>query len=467
MTCYTPADGITYTAAIEMLRSLASCPASQMAKKKSAKSAPKAAQPSPARKRKSAPITRDVGPQAKGPRLQKLRAILMLVEATAEFPDVTTFAAVELHGDVSVSSSDSTESKKYIEEDKNYADTVSFTMNSNEVLNTLVNFCDVWIEHGCSKCIRFGFYSPNNYTAESNTERTKALGITWPTGPMLKSLKELDFDCPNVLDSAKRAVLSEYESQAARHGLTSTPSSCPLGRLEILQGWSDERWKEYFRQIQWKFGEDDAEEIIDEIVTAIQRSPAYSQQLAGKEQLIIAVLLDELDKRQALPDRTRRLIHVAEVLLVFKNVETGTVILPDPTWQAWERLPPPTDTRNIADKVVAVCPDVTAQKLGRWARRAASSLDEQRAFAGDKGTLALKWRIIYDACEEALTEDIATPPADETAMEAAMSVLLETAKERFRQLKTQYTYKLSSDPSIEGLVYELFDSCYLSFEGAT
>lgn len=418
------------------------------------------------RKKSLPPLTRDVGKQSKGPRLQRLRAVLLLVKATADYPDTNAFAAVEFQGDVFLATADATKSDEYVEENKNYDPSVSFTMNRHEVVNSLVAFCDLWVSKGCSRHVHFGYYTPNGYTTENETERTKRLGIDWPDEAMLKYLTDKDFDNPKVLAAAKSAVIDEYLQQASKHDQSSSMNSAthPLGNLSLLRSWSDDQWKDFFKHIEWKFGEDDADTIMQSIVEAIQASPAYNSQLAGKEEQIIALLLDRIDRRQAVVDPTQRFVHVAEVILAFKEVETGTVTLPDPTWEMWSQLPAPSDTRNIEDKVTAFCPGAPQATIARLSRRAAASMIEQRSLGDDKQVLALKFQI-YDACEEALSSlQLTNGVVDESQFDTVLQKLLESAAERFTHCSQQYHYKMVSLPSVQAMVYELFDSCYLSFD---
>ncbi|MDB5345774.1 MAG: hypothetical protein JWP89_4151 [Schlesneria sp.] len=417
--------------------------------------------------KKKPQVTRDVGLQSKGPRLQKLRAVLLLIEATMTYPESHAYAAVEFQGDVFIGSGAASGGQEYVEENKYYDPSVSFTMNSNEVLNPLVGFCDLWISKGCSKHLLFGFYTPNHFTTEKNTERTRTLGIEWPDGAMLDFLASGRIEAPKVLDAAKRAVIGEYEEQVERHKVADLEvhGSSPLCNLSMIKAWSDAQWKLFFLQIQWKFGEDDAAKIQQAILDAIQRSPAYNEQLAGKELQIVALLMDRIDMRQAIRDRTQRFIHVSDVILAFKEVEAGTVKLPDPTWQMWERLPKPTDTRNIKDKVTSFCPTVRPAIVERWSRRATQSLVEQRAFENDKQILALKYHV-FDACEEKLSNDMdGQMTVDSAALETLMQSVINTAVKRVAECSEQYTYRVKSATSIEAMVYELVDSCYLSFKG--
>ncbi len=444
-----------------------------MAKKKATKPSKPPSPPGTnvpaARKRKSPAITRDVGVQSKGQRLQRLRAVLLLIKSAEGYPETTSYAAVEFQGDVFLSSADPTKSTQYVEENKNYDPNIHFTLNSHEILNSLVAFCDCWISKDLSKHIRFGFYTPNVWGSESNTDKTKSLFIEWPDKPMLELFASGLYSHPKFLEAAKRSIIGEYERQATCH--SSVPNDAafhsPLSHLAMIKGWDDEQWLAFFTQIEWRFGKDDANTIWQTVVDAIQRCPLFNEQLSGKEGQIISVLTDLIDKRQALPDPTQRVLHVAEVLLAFKNVETGKVNLPDPLWEMWETLPPPTDTRNLASKVIAVCPNVNKDRLTAWSRKAAQSMMEQRAHPDDKQVLSVKYRV-YEACEAKLLQlrELAqSTQVDEAKLTTMMESLLAVASEHFAECSKQYHYTLHGTPTVQAIVFELFDSCFISFDG--
>jgi hypothetical protein len=286
---------------------------------------------------------------------------------------------------------------------------------------------------------------------------------------MLELLSNDELSYSNVLDAAKKAILNAYAVQVAKHFSEERPPAprTPLGNLEEIRKWEDSQWTAFFKQIEWKFGEEDSDTILPTIIRAIQSSPFYNEQIAGKEQQIVSVLLDLIDRRQAISDVTQRFMHASECVLAFKDVEAGTVRLPDPAWQLWEKLPAPTDTRNLAGKVTAACPSIDQDALAVWSRRAAKSLIEQRAFRDDKQILALKYQI-YDVCDErltALTRQRAEGGLSSAQLAEAMDDLVALAVQRFNDCERQYSYRLKATSSIQAIVYELFDSCFLSFDG--
>ena len=70
-------------------------------------------------------IDRSASESAKGPRLQKLRASLFLVEALADENNTQAYVAIETDGDVLFTCATNTTSLVYSEEDKNFGDNTS------------------------------------------------------------------------------------------------------------------------------------------------------------------------------------------------------------------------------------------------------------------------------------------------------------------------------------------------------
>jgi hypothetical protein len=419
-------------------------------------------------------VKRDVGAQSKGPRLQRLRAVLLLIKSAEHYPQKNVFTAVEFQGDVFVTTADRSETVEYHEEDKNYALTTTFTLNSREVLNALVSFVDCWISKNMSPSVSFGFYTPNKYSKEKSTNRNKSDGLEWPEQPVLELLTL--FNCgksenriaSTTVELVKQATIAEYDAQAKKHEADSsdaTVSSRPLHNLQTIAQWKPLDWTAFLSQIEWKFGEDDCDSINKEIVDAIQSSPLYNEQLAGKEGLIINALVDLIDKRQEIKDPCQRFVHVAEVLLAFQQVQSGTVKLPDPAWKLWETLTP-TDSRSLPEKVAAVCDGVSERELNSWTRRAAQSLIEQQVFNDQKSVLALKYQI-FTACDEKLINllpDESTTQFNPAEITSIVNELVAIAQAKFEDCQSQYQYPIKSKDSIQSIVFELFQSCFLNFE---
>lgn len=404
----------------------------------------------------SQPIERDVGVQSKGARLQRLRACELILEGFADGIE-QAYSAVEVSGDVFLSKSGKTSTGNYAEEDKNYADT-NFTILSQEVINSIVIFIDTWIQWRYSKKITFGFYTTANIGKEQrNSAKVKALGITLPDKPVLKHLSDQDFSDPNVLPAVKIFILGEYTLQYQ--------SKKYNGNLAEIQKWGDQEWSDFLSLIRWRFDQEDHAAAEKRVIIAIKQCHQYNQRHVGREHVILALLLELFDKRQGLKDPAQRFVHKSDVALVFRDVGSGEAKLPDPTWAMWSKLPLPTDQRHIKDKLLAACPTIKEATVARLARKVAASQHEQLELEHDKGLLALKYNI-YETCIDILEQHLTeTDELSETDAKQRITLLVQAAVSNIQSKSADYKYPLSNSSSIENLILELFDSCFLAFNG--
>jgi hypothetical protein len=415
-------------------------------------------------------INRDVGDQSKGPRLQKLRAVNLLLDTLERQEQAVAYCAVEFEGDVYLKEATKAGSTEYHEEDKNYDTRASFTIASPPVINTLVIFADCWIGKFCNRDVLFGFYAPNDITKERVSDRSQRLSVEWPPKPVLELLRAMDFSDSKTLECVKRFVLDEYASQYTdtemNDGTGGTELKESRGNFAILDSWNDDDWKGFLGQITWQFGQEDHAQLEQSLTQRIRRSKHYNHGMSGKEGYIISHMCDLLDKRQSIPDPSMRFIHVAELELIFLRVGSGTHRLPDPAWKMWKSLPKPMDTRNLADKVLAVCKTATSSEIGRWSRKASNSMNLQREFEEDITLRSLKYQV-YDACEDKLEqlrcENGGTPLTAEQLL-TWIAVLVECCEERLRDCSRQFSYTFTSKACLAEMVWELVDSCYLAFD---
>jgi len=407
-------------------------------------------------------IDRDAGDKSKGPRLQKFRALELLFDALRVRKVTQAYIATEFEADVSIHTASDCASSSYLEENKNYEETTSFTFASRQVLNTIVSFVDSWIAWGCDPEIRFGFYCPNSVGKERSTERTRLLGIEWPQLPILQKLSQANTDTP--VDSATAHMLAilikdEYRKQYQDKQIT--------GNEAAINAWSPEQWQAFFGQISWKLGESDDAQLKREVISLIKSSKYYQQQHAGKEELIAASAIELLDERQGLPRPKDRFVHLSDIeLLFFKVAASQAVNLPDPAWRMWEGLPAPSDARNITSKVLDASTVVPRSHIGRWSRKAASGFNTQLSYGTDKSLLALKYRI-YTACADRWGEFVEGNKGQVITSSAITIWVNEMATychELIAQLQSDHQYIISNFVFVEEMIWVLIDECYLAFD---
>ena len=404
-------------------------------------------------------INREAGDKAKGPRLQRLRCVLRVLSVIEKSEKPYFYAAVEHKDDVFLKNI--LESSDYLEQDKNFDSETSFTFNSNEILNTLVGFCDLWIEYGVkSKEVYLSFYCTNNVGKENSTATIKALGLGLPDKPMLELIQTNDYDYPNFLETAKQLILKEYRQQYQ--------SRKDKGNLDILEGYSDEDWKTFLKKIDWSFGEMDEVALQKQVLGEIRKCKFFSHLCLDNKYLILSALMDLLDEKQTQTDLLAKFTSTADIELIFRNVASEQVRLQDdPVYKIWDQLPPPIDKRTILDKVKDVCNGVSPALLGNIARKASAGRIVHNEKNSDKSFLSVRYRI-YDQCLEDLDVYLKQVDKSKWASEEQVSQLLahlQTCVEtHVNTIGKEFNYSLKSKPVIEGIILELFDSCYLSMD---
>lgn len=134
----------------------------------------------------------------------------------------------------------------------------------------------------------------------------------------------------------------------------------------------------------------------------------------------------------------------------------------DPTWRYIAELEKDvTDKRNLKEKVLSVIEDISDRRIRQLARKASGSKYEERE--ADKSFLSLKYRV-FEACEEYFSGDGYVAPENGGDLDAVLQTLVSKAVDDISKLKTDYKYTISNDKTIEGIIWNLFDGCFLAFD---
>lgn len=400
-------------------------------------------------------ISRDAAAQQAGIRLQRLRAVSLLLDALDQSKSSHVLCATEYDGDVCLLKAPGRTPNLYSEENKNYAPDSNFTFASSEVLNTIVIFLDSWLSKNASPNCRFGFYATNGIGKERESERTKSLAISLPASGVLDCLKRYDLDDPALLDCVKKFVLDEYSKQYPGEN---------KGFLSVIERWNDSSWKSFFKLIDWRFGQPDEIELESEIRSKIRSSSHFNENLTGKESLIISAAVDLFDTSSA--DPTERFVHGSQLQMIFYQAQAGALKRVDPNWKAWEKIDAPTDLRNLREKLVDACPSISNSVIQSLSRKAASGTYEINEYKDDKSIRALQFQI-YDVCFDRLLVvqkkfELVTPT--EQQIEDCVHELVAAIVLRLESLSKDYTYGITNADSFRNLLLNLFDSCFLAFD---
>lgn len=399
-------------------------------------------------------INREVGENSKGFRLQRLRAIRLLLDALTKSENVYVFAAIEYYDDVYFRTVEDDTVEEYAESDKDYTSKDAFSFNSPEVKNSLVSFLDCWFTNRMSESLYFGFYTNVLVGKEKHTQRLSSLQVTIPKKPIINLLKEGEYSDEHLLPSVKTILLDEYRRQYEEREES--------GYIEELSELPNEIWIEFLKKIDWQFDQEDHLELEETLLTSIRKSNFYGQSVVGKEKFVLARLIDEFDKRQGIDDPLARMLSKSDVNCVFLEVASGVAKRSDPVYEQWELIAP-TDKRNLTQKIKAVCSDYDPHKFGLFARKISGVKLELGAMdTKDRGAYLYR---IYDACDEKLIELLnISEPGNEGTVNRWIDELVLFALHRLEDKSQDYSYSIKSVDTLRSAILDLFDSCYHSFE---
>ncbi|ERS88442.1 hypothetical protein Q672_10540 [Marinobacter sp. EVN1] len=401
-------------------------------------------------------IDREAGDSGKGFRLQLIRAIKLMLQTIQRDQSTVFFTAVENLEDVSHQTIVDGEVSNYFEEDKNYDLNGNFTIFSPPVINTLVSFYDIYIDQfRTSNSVYLGFYTTRGVGKERKSKLNSDKEITLPESPILEILQSLDGASDEVVSLVKEILVEEYTYQYKEKSKS--------GNLDTLKGLSIDGFKDFLNTISWHFGQEDEDALKQTVLKDIENSPLHNNAHIGKENIIFCLLMDKLSERQNSKNLVDKLVHSSDVKLIFKEAESQ---IPDesidPTWRYIAELEKDViDKRNLKEKVLSVVEDIPDRRIRQLARKASGSKYEERE--ADKSFLSLKYRV-FEACEEYFSGDGYVAPENGGDLDAVLQTLVSKAVDDISKLKTDYKYTISNDKTIEGIVWNLFDGCFLAFD---
>lgn len=257
-----------------------------------------------------ATIKREAGDKIKGFTLQKQRAIGLFFDAIKANSNAHINVAIEYKGDVYLQN----EEEGYVEEQKNYDADSRFSFNSAQILNTLAYFLEIWFKENKSSNIKFGFYSTNNISKESNTTNTANLGITLPNKAILDLLIAKQYLESNLMPAIWIYLKNEYSVQYGKDIST-------LTSVEEIEGFLD--------LIDWNFAQDNEKNYESEIIQKIKVSE-FSHLLKSPyhAEIAYASLMYALESRQDVSDALEKLLSKHAVENIFLKINYSDKIDP-------------------------------------------------------------------------------------------------------------------------------------------
>ena len=403
-------------------------------------------------------INREAGDKTKGYRLQRLRAVQLMLNKMKESDKVAVYAATEYLDDVFTRTVNADgEVSEYSEGDKDYGSKKSFSFNSNEVKNSLVIFLDSWFSNKLSSRLHFGFYTNIQSGKEYNTKALQEMGVELPKMPIIQVLIKRDYSDENLLPTIKKILLEEYRDQYKDRE--------EKGYLENIEKWDDTLWLDFLNRIDWKFGQEDDVELEKTLLHEIKESKFYNSNLDGREEYVLGALLQEFERKENEEDFLVRLVNDSDVKVKFLEIATHNYKNEDPIYEEWERIEQPIDKRNINEKIITVCPDYNERKIAIFARKiGAVKVEFSRIDNKEKGSYQYR---IFEACESLLFDLLESHKGKDITPEVIddwLAQLEECAEAHLVDKSKDFVYAFSNKDTLKKVILELFDSCFLAFD---
>lgn len=399
-------------------------------------------------------INRDAGDKSKGFRLQRLRAIKLLLEQMDKSDqNIAVFASTEYLDDVYIKTVTADGVIEYTEGDKNYDDSIKFSFMSKEVTNSLIIFLDNWLNCDFSDNLFYCFYTNVNYTYEISSPLIKTLNIKLPEKALLDCLINNEVD-EEVIECIKKRIIYEYEKQyRGKKG---------MGYLKVIEGFDNEKWKTFLSKIDWKFGQYDDKELEKSLIQILRNRNFYeSIDINNKEELIIKLLIEEFSSREGFSDPLAKNVTVTHVENLLLKISKDVVRKEDdPVFALWNSLMAPTDVRGLEEKILEVDSSYKSFKIGRKARQIAAIKEEYNQLT-DKEKGSYRYRI-FEACQ--LKLEYLLENSDEVSIDTWLEEMFIESQNHISDKSKDYSYPIKSDNAIKGAILELIDSCFLSFD---
>lgn len=250
-------------------------------------------------------INTDASDMLKGLNLQIKRAVGRLLQAALD-DRKAVFISIEHIDDVLEVDASKEKTVYVVEQDKDYA--TGFSMNSQEIKNTLRIFFDNWngvVE--CSESIQFVFYTGAAIIKEKKIGILQNDERELPQKPLLQLLKEKDYDSvfPFVLPIFKEYYLEQHK----KHG-------DDIGIYEQLWSSKDDKdWKRFFDLIEWNFENKTEEDIREDNKNLVRR--LCEKHCLEYSDTILERIIGKLMSRMTEKDLLKKVVFTSDITCLF------------------------------------------------------------------------------------------------------------------------------------------------------
>jgi len=393
---------------------------------------------------------REALPTIRGFEYQKVKALrLLLANLTLQ----ETWATIEHVEDVYFAqTAGGAKTEEYRQIKNSETENPSFSMNNDLVKKSLINFLETWIEFQKSRTIKFCLCLTGRLSKENLTEGLKTIGITQlPEEPLLEILRDKT-DLKKQIGIFKNILVSYFSAERPKSKYLAT-----------ITGLSDDEFLDFLNKVVIEDDSSKYENLVKECSGLLEKYSPLNGVSSDKVDRILTKLVGFVTLKMGKTEFLERLTCADHIKAQILEEIHGIAEVLDPA--GLQDLDDTEDTRNLKDKIQAVCAAYKQKRLSLLNRKSVSAGLEATKLQ-TQGYKALRVRV-YTKCEDILTKFIANNKnraMTEAEVDSLFEQLKTEANQSLAELRKDYSYPISNQESIEGLIYHLFDSCFLAFD---
>lgn len=395
----------------------------------------------------------------KGMGLQKLRATERLLEAII-LEKQGIYCTIEYVDDVIEMDFSKENTCIQTEQNKNYKS--AFSINSDEVKNSLRIFLDTWRRVEYDENMTFMFYTNTSIAKEKSVGVIKKLGLKLPKEPVLKLLisKEYDQALPIIVP-----VLKDY--YISQHNTNSNSKEDAKFYENLINGYSDETWKTFFQLIEWKFNEENEKTLRFKLESTVKNVCDKLDVDSKYSDKILSCILQLIEEKSLEKNFLNRMVSVSDIKLLFKDFERKVRVEEriDPVHKKWDELDK-SDIRDLEEKIKSVCPNFDEDDLEDLQTDFAEGKFEQDSYREIKAVKAYNYRI-YNICRRRIRDILKKKDEYKFSEEEINNILDEltqvSEKHILDKAKT-YEIPYKDTDMVKKFILILFQECFLALD---
>lgn len=401
---------------------------------------------------------RDATSRYKGFRYQKIRLAVKMLELLKQDTSANIVAIPEYKDDGFFVDKDG---KHILEQNKEYSN--EFTLNSDEIKKSIVNFIDHYLESEFSKSIHFVFFTNVKYKKEGNSGIIREIGLPLLDKPALEYLESKKFNDESIRFISKfiiKAYRNDYE-------IDDNNTKKYTNNYKKILKMTDEEWKIFFNSIDFQFGEPNLEKLEKDIEESIRMCEFFNEDLLDKIETIKAKILDNIDMKMTQSDWIQRIVSRDTIRVIFLECRSKNNELKlDNSYKIWSKIDSEfkdNTYRNFEQKIRAVSPAISNNKIDEYNLSVTMGNLDVEDLA-KKNEQALRVRIYRSMREYFSTKFKQKESYSEKEIKEIIQEIQDYVVEEIEDLKKDYDYGLKNKMIINEIVLMLIDECFYSFD---